>query len=212
MRSTSAKRFWFRPMPVWSSTWSCGVKRAASCDQLKMSDLGTTTSDGRSTSPAARNSRRASGSACTWAVLPTPISFARQPPKRKRRKKCIQPALRADIRAVGRRIRPTARQFGRSQFPASLALPGGSHRTHAQGKQQVCCRLFRLPVAAEKTRRCRIEKPSRGSILLNRAPFVIEAQQGSHLIRAIALGWPIDFQAGPRNDRHFLTAQGRGQF
>ena len=35
-----------RPMPVWSSTRSCGVKRAASCFQLKTSDRGTTTSDG----------------------------------------------------------------------------------------------------------------------------------------------------------------------
>ncbi len=79
-----------RSTPLKSSTRSWGAKRSASRSQLKTSDLGTITSD--VPAPAAR---RASSSASTCTVLPSPMSSARQPPNSKRRRKSNQPSASA---------------------------------------------------------------------------------------------------------------------
>ena len=101
------------------------MKRAASCFQLKTSDRGTTTSDGLTAWPAARSSRRVSSSASTCAVLPTPMSSARQPPKREAAQE-LHPAqaLALVIAQAGPRSRRAARRHRRPETAQLLAHAG----------------------------------------------------------------------------------------
>ncbi len=122
-----------RPMPVWSSTRSFGVKRAASCFQLKTSDRGTTTSDGggrRRFLEAARSPRRApAGRAPGWSC-PGPC---RRPGSRRNRTpggSGASPGRRADSREAHPGTRPAG---PRAQCPGT----GGAGRAPAR----IACRI-----------------------------------------------------------------------
>ena len=82
--SLNAGAVFSRARPVWSSTFSFGANRAASCFQLNTSDFGTTTSAGPFRFPASR--------ASTCTVLPSPMSSARHPPKPKSRRNWSHPS------------------------------------------------------------------------------------------------------------------------